>query len=33
MSALQPEDLNTSLSSLALLSLRLKEGKDYLDYL
>lgn len=26
-------DLNASLSSLAMLSLRMKEGKDYLDYL
>jgi len=33
MSTNTTPDLNTSLSSLALLSLRLGEGKDYLDYL
>lgn len=33
MSKPQPEDLNSSLSSLALLSLQLGAGKDYLDYL
>lgn len=29
----KPQDLSASLSSLAMLSLQLKEGKDYLDYL
>lgn len=33
MSADSATDLNVSLSSLALLSLRMGEGKDYLDYL
>ena len=33
MSTTQSEDLNTSLASLTMLSLRLREGKDYLDYL
>ena len=29
----QAPSLNTSLSSLALLSLQMEEGRDYLDYL
>jgi hypothetical protein len=33
MNPLQPRDLNASLSSLAMLSLRMQAGKDYLDYL
>lgn len=33
MSAQEPASLDTSLSSLAMLSLRMDEGDDYLDYL
>lgn len=33
MSTTQPRDMNASLSSLAMLSLRMQAGKDYLDYL
>ena len=33
MSTTQPQDMNASLSSLAMLSLRMQTGKDYLDYL
>lgn len=33
MSTTQPQDMNASLSSLAMLSLRMQAGKDYLDYL
>jgi hypothetical protein len=33
MSAPQQTDINASLSSLAMLSLRMQAGKDYLDYL
>jgi NAD(P)H-dependent FMN reductase len=33
MSDQTPNDLNSSLSSLAMLSLQMKTGKDYLDYL
>jgi len=33
MNTTQPKDMNASLSSLAMLSLRMQAGKDYLDYL
>ncbi len=33
MSEQMPKDLNASLSSLAMLSVQLSTGKDYLDYL